>query len=213
MSLGNALIVFVKNPVLGKVKTRLSQTIGPKKALKVYQHLLAITRETIEDLDSCDKFIFYDEYIPAKDEWNTQVYEKRLQEGKDIFEKLSNAFNTVFKEDYDKAIMIMTDCPKLRPIFIENAFKKLDHTDVVIGPTNDGGIYLLGMKKLYPNILTHKNWGSGTIFADTLEDMEKSNISYFTFPQLVDVDYETDLGDLKKLLDDERNHEIDIPEL
>ncbi|MCR8526189.1 hypothetical protein WB334_25060, partial [Escherichia coli] len=74
----NALIIFVRNPVLGKVKTRLAKTMGDEEALKVYQALLLKTHKTVRGID-CDKFIFYHESISHADMWPSSIYNKEVQ--------------------------------------------------------------------------------------------------------------------------------------
>ena len=91
----NALLIFTRNPQLGKVKTRLAKTFGDKKALEVYKDLLLHTMEATKDLD-CDVFVFYDEKIEENDIWSTKIYHKFVQSGKDLGEKMQNAFQKLF---------------------------------------------------------------------------------------------------------------------
>ncbi|MEX0966378.1 MAG: TIGR04282 family arsenosugar biosynthesis glycosyltransferase [Bacteroidia bacterium] len=199
-SIKKALLIFIKNPVIGKVKTRLASTIGNSSALKVYHRLLEHTRGVIEEVDNTDNWLFYSDYIPAKDEWNANEFLKLLQKGDGLGEKMKNAFADAFKEDFDKVLVISPDCPKLRPSIIENAYKKLDNVDVVIGPTEDGGYYMIGMNKLHSSLFDEKSWGSEVLFAETVDEMDKLGLKCFVFEKLLDVDREEDLGPLKKLI-------------
>jgi rSAM/selenodomain-associated transferase 1 len=195
----SALLIFVKNPSLGKVKTRLAKTIGDKNALKIYQFLLDHTMEITYQLDM-DKFVYYNDYIPTKDEWPEHSYQKELQKGEHLGEKMNNAFHQAFNEDYSKVLLIMPDCPKMSDTLIEKAFKSLDNHDVVIGPTNDDGFYLLGMKKFIPELFKDKTYETATLYKDTISLIEKEGIAYFRSPELVDVDTEEDLGNLKRMV-------------
>jgi uncharacterized protein len=182
-----ALIIFIKNPVMGRVKTRLAKTVGDMNALRIYHFLLANTREVIEDI-KCEKLVFYDKFIPAKDEWSDDEFQKFLQKGDGLGEKLKNSFKAAFDEEYDKVIMIWPDCPKLRTFIVETAFRKLNSVDFVIGGTEDGSFYMLGMKKFTPEIFERKTWGTSTVYQDMIEDFKKMNAAYFDFPVLRDVD-------------------------
>jgi len=195
-----ALIIFIKNPTLGKVKTRLAKTVGATNALKIYQFLLYHTMEITYNLDSVDKFLFYDEFIPTKDEWPPSIYQKDLQKGKDLGEKMKNAFQKVFTENYKKAVLVMPDCPKMSDTLIEKAFKSLDDHDFVLGPAKDGGYYLIGMKELLPGIFENKAYSTDKVLEQTTDEIKKLGKSWFKLPVLVDVDMEQDLGKLEKMI-------------
>ena len=141
----NALIIFVRNPKLGKVKTRLAKTIGNEKALEVYNDLLFHTMTETQNLD-CDKYVFYDENIETKDLWSEKIYEKQMQFGKDLGAKMQNAFQTLFDLGYQNCIIIGSDLFDLETNHIYEAFNKLKRNEAVIGPAEDGGYYLLGLK-------------------------------------------------------------------
>jgi rSAM/selenodomain-associated transferase 1 len=195
-----ALIIFIKNPALGKVKTRLAKTIGPYKALKIYQYLLDHTMEITYELDKLDKFVFYNEFIPTKDVWPDRAYQKALQTGKDLAEKMSNAFKMASDEGYSRTVLMMPDCPKMTDTMIEKAFKVLENHDFVLGPTNDGGFYLIGMKEYQPEVFAGRQYSTDRVLQETINEIEKLGKKYFKLPALVDVDMEEDLGPLKKQL-------------
>ena len=195
-----ALLIFIKNPALGKVKTRLAKTVGEFNALKIYQYLLYHTMEITFNLDTIDKFLFYNEFIPTKDEWPPNAYQKDLQNGKDLGEKMKNAFKEAFDENYKKAVLIMPDCPKMSDTLIEKAFKALDDHDFVLGPTNDGGYYLIGMKEFCPAVFENKTYSNEKVLDETIEEINRLEKSWFKMPELVDVDMEEDLGKLQKMI-------------
>ena len=142
----NALLIFTRNPQLGKVKTRLAKTIGDEKALEVYNDLLHHTMTETQNL-KCDKFVFYDENVELNDVWSINFYEKKLQFGADLGAKMQNAFQHIFDLGYKNCVIIGSDLFDLRTSHINEAFNKLEANDVVLGPAEDGGYYLLGMKK------------------------------------------------------------------
>ena len=196
----NALIVFQKNLVSGKVKTRLAKALGDAEALKIYISLVSYTRYIIDELN-CDKFIFYSDYIEQNDDWK-HGYNKAVQEGKDLGERMSNAFGTALQNGYEKVIVIGTDCPMLTAEIVNEAFKKLNKSDVAIGASADGGYYLLGMKKLHTFLFQNIAWSTPSVFASTVSECKKHNLSYHILPTLHDVDEETDLSHMKHILHD-----------
>ena len=185
MSHKNLLIIFTRNPVLGKVKTRLAKTVGDKTALDIYHFLLQKTKEVTKKI-SCDKTVYYSEKIIEDDLWNRSNYQKKEQFGKDLGEKMKNAIEDGFNKKYKKIIVIGSDLFDLKPSLISDAFKKLENNDVVIGPATDGGYYLIGLKKLHLKIFENKNWGTSTVREDTLKNLEKVDVHLL--PMLNDID-------------------------
>ena len=141
------IIVFVRNPELGKVKTRLALAIGKKKALEIYKGLLKHTHNVLSNCN-CDCAVFFSEQIDNDGLWNQRCFKKFIQKGDTLGEKMNNAFKKGFEIGYQKIIIIGSDLPDLNSDLIKNAFTKLTLYDYVIGPSEDGGYYLLGMKKL-----------------------------------------------------------------
>jgi rSAM/selenodomain-associated transferase 1 len=190
--LDSALIIFVKNPVLGKVKTRLAATIGNQKALDIYHMLLDHTHKISKDLQ-IDKIVFYGDFINHLDLWENEIYEKCLQDGINLGERMRKAFEQVFEPGSKKVVIIGSDCYELTSKILLNAFDVLSWKDAVIGPATDGGYYLLGMKYLIPQIFDEKNWSSHTVFSETIRQLENLHISFDLMKTLRDVDRESDL--------------------
>ena len=186
----NALIIFVRNPVLGKVKTRLAATIGNEKTLMLYKHLLQHTHAICEHL-SVTKFVYYADYINEDDLWNG--FEKRLQQGDDLGERMKNAFAELFDTGFKNICIIGSDCYELSSDILADAFEKLKTADVIAGPVTDGGYYILGMNKPVPDFFTNKEWSTDTVFADTLKDAAALKLSLHQLPILHDIDTEEDL--------------------
>ncbi len=185
------LIIFIKNPVLGKVKTRLAAGIGNEKALEVYTQLLEITRNAALKSD-CTRNVFYSDEI-ENDAWDEDKFNKFVQEGHSLGDRMKNAFVQVFALGADEAIIIGSDCPELSSEIINEAFEMLDAKDAVIGPAKDGGYYLLGMKKLHPFLFEGKKWSTDSVFGDTVIDLKENGLSFGLLPQLSDVDTVDDL--------------------
>lgn len=197
----NHLIIFVKNPELGKVKTRLASTIGDEKALLIYQLLLEQTFQvTLPVL--AEKKVYYSDFIQNIDQFNDLVYEKHIQEGEGLGEKMYNAMKHSFGEWAQKVVVIGSDCFELNSGIIEEAFKALEENDYVLGPAKDGGYYLIGMKNLNKDVFQNKEWSTENVFLDTLLDIKNQGKSHYLLPTLSDVDTEDDLGDLRGYIED-----------
>ena len=193
----NLLLIFTRNPELGKVKTRLAKTIGNEKALEIYILLLQKTKETTEHL-ACDKAVYYSVKIRKNDIWNENKYQKHQQNGENLGVRMENAFINAFDTGYEKVLIIGSDLFDLTPKHINDAFKKLDSNDVIIGPAEDGGYYLLGMKKNHPLIFKNKEWGTSSVRKDTLNDLKNSSL--FLLEELNDIDVYDDLKKHDSLL-------------
>ena len=171
----NLLIIFIRNPELGAVKTRLAKTIGDKAALSIYCFLLEHTHAITQNL-SCDKAVYYSVEVRDHDLWNPIHYQKKQQFGADLGIRMQNAFQNSFDAGYQKVIIIGSDLIDLSKEIIETAFLELDNNEVVLGPAEDGGYYLLGLKKLEPKLFANKKWGSATVRSDTLSDLKDKKV-------------------------------------
>ena len=181
-----ALIIFIRNPVLGRVKTRLAADAGKEQALEIYTALLRHTRETAIET-ACSRYLFYTDFIDDHDEWPEHLFRKRLQHGSNLGEKMLHAFETVL-ERHAAAVIIGSDCYALRTTHIESAFERLHAHEVVIGPAEDGGYYLLGLKKPHPFIFDGINWSTEMVLQQTLNQTEQNGLRYVCLEMLPDVD-------------------------
>lgn len=186
------LIIFYRNPELGKVKTRLAATIGDAKAYSTYLLLCEHTRSIVKKLP-VHKALYYSNYIEIEDNWSKDVGQKFLQSGQDLGEKMESAFRSGFDYGYKSICIIGTDCLDLTPRIVKEAFRKLLTHDVVIGPAVDGGYYLLGMNHLQPILFKNKSWGSSNVLGETLRDLKLLGLSPWQLDPLNDIDREEDL--------------------
>jgi len=189
-----ALIVFTRNPELGRCKTRLAATIGDQSALDVYRFLLDHTVKITSHL-SADVYVYYSEKIREIDIWNTSVFRKKQQQGLDLGAKMQHAFTEVFGMGYQKAIIIGSDMYDISTQDLEDAFLTLEKNNFVVGPAQDGGYYLLGMKQLKTSLFKNKKWGTSTVLSDTLKNLTLEKVSIL--PEKNDVDYFEDIKDIK----------------
>lgn len=185
--INRGIIVFIKNPELGKAKTRIAREVGDEKALEIYKKLLTYTRTLVSSVDA-RRYLYYADYINETDAWSLAHFEKRLQVEGDLGNKMSTAFAECITE-YEKTIIIGSDCPQITEEHISKAFDELDKQDVVLGPTYDGGYYLLGMKKHHAFLFEDIPWSSPTVYRDTVEKIDKYGLSYSSLEKLSDIDY------------------------
>lgn len=188
----NAIIIFVRNPVLGKVKTRLAKDIGSEKALQVYKKLLQHTHTITADLD-CDKFVYYADGISEHDIWENSLYKKKVQQGENLGDRMMAAFFELFQQGYTKIIIIGSDCPDLSGFIVLDAFDKLNEAEVVIGPSSDGGYYLLGMIQYIPDFFRDKAWSTDKVLSATLLDAVRLGKRCQVITELADIDTAEDL--------------------
>ena len=186
----NLLLVFTRNPALGKVKTRLAKTVGDKTALEIYTFLLERTRDIAAKV-SADKAVYYSVKVRENDIWDASIFQKHQQVGEDLGIRMLHAFKNGFKAGYEKVMIIGSDLYDLTAETIENAFIALENNEVVIGPAEDGGYYLLGMNSLEEKIFKNKDWGTETVRKDTLEDLKDKKV--FLLGELNDVDVFEDI--------------------
>ncbi|WP_366184347.1 TIGR04282 family arsenosugar biosynthesis glycosyltransferase [Flavobacterium ovatum] len=188
--MNNALIIFTRNPELGKVKTRLAKSIGDEKALQVYTDLLEHTMLQTQYLD-CDKYVFYDTMIIENDIWDNKTYHKKLQTEGDLGERMHAAFEELFAIGHQKCIIVGSDLFDLQTIDIKHAFHAMDYNEVIIGPALDGGYYLLGLKKMHPTLFKNKQWGTNSVLSDTLNNIPLHHV--YLLKTLNDIDTIEDL--------------------
>lgn len=208
------LIVFVKNPVPGKVKTRVAATVGDEKAAEVYLELLKHTKAVItkwlaEPNDKAQKraVIYYGDYINPNDLWDNTNFLKKLQVSHpDLGMRMQAAFEEELIEEAARVVIIGSDCLALRSKHISAAFEGLIENDAVIGPADDGGYYLLGMKKMLGFLFENKSWSQPILMEETLTDLNRRKTSqdgpytYQLLETLSDIDtWEDYLRELKAL--------------
>jgi len=187
-----ALVIFVRNPILGQVKTRLAKDIGDELALAIYLQLLQHTLEITRGL-SFRKFIYYADEVSDHDLWSVPGYTKRKQNGTDLGERMLNSFKELFEQSFNRIIIIGSDCLQLQTENLQEAVALLESNVAVMGPASDGGYYLLGLTKLYPELFVNKPWSTDQVFAKTIDDFNNLGISYALLEELSDIDDITDL--------------------
>ncbi len=188
----NLLIIFYRNPELGKVKTRLAATLGDANALAIYFMLAAHTRGISESLDT-EKRVCYSHHIDKEDNWPNQHFQKEIQKGNSLGERLHHAVSNAFQSGYGSVCVIGSDCFELTNDILTRAFNELQTHDAVLGPAKDGGYYLLGTRRFIPELFSNKDWSTSTVAEDTIKDLKLHAPNYVLLPTLKDVDTDEDL--------------------
>jgi rSAM/selenodomain-associated transferase 1 len=197
-----ALILFAKDPVEGQVKTRLSSLLDAPTILSLYRHFLRESVEKVCSVAEVDRFIGiastpvsgYFDNVPRN-------YPIRLfiQEGENLGERMRRAFEDRFKEGYERVVIIGADSPTLPTAYIEQALQS--EKEVVIGPSTDGGYYLIGMQGKVTDIFEGVPWGTDRVLSETLNVLKGQQAQAELLPVWYDVDLPEDLRFLKTHLE------------
>lgn len=191
------LIVFVKNPEFGKVKSRLAVEIGRRKALSVYKKLLIKTRDTVANI-GVEKLVSYSDNIDLNDIWDGIIFSKDIQRGQNLGERMYNAINRASRNKYKKICLIGSDNMEITEKIIYSAYKYLDDYDVVFGPSKDGGYYLIGMKTPIKEVFEDISWSTELVLKESIAIIELMKLNYVLLPELSDIDVLADINDKDK---------------
>ena len=194
--MNNALILFLKYPERKRVKTRIAASLGDDFAFGLYTAF-------IKDLLVIAGFVGADKILaidgPASDpiaslDFGTG-YSVIRQNGKDIGDRMLNAFISVFNSGYKNAVLIGSDLPGLPTASVENAFAALNTTDAAIGRSTDGGYYIIGFKKetCSPDYFKGITWSTSSVFQRTMDKFNKSEKNVYILPEWIDIDDHNDL--------------------
>ena len=191
----NVLILFVKAPRLGAVKTRLQPELTADQSLQLYQAMVEDLAHQFANLDFCDlKLFFYPvNAVGEMKTWLGDTFEYYSQHGNDLGEKMQNAITTMLNSNYKKVVLTGSDIPTLDSATIDHAFSSLNEENIVIGPSSDGGYYLIGMKKQNPEIFRQISWSSGSVLRQTIEKAKSANLKIVELEEKWDIDTYQDL--------------------
>lgn len=194
----NTILVFTKGTNFGQVKTRLRPFLNNVQSMALHLAFLEDTLENVKSLN-IDGYL----YVVGKTDFHFKnsfpIFE---QNGVDLGSRLLNAFEIQFKR-YDRIVVIGTDSPDLPTEQIQEAFLALNDHDAVIGPTDDGGYYLLGLSKMIPAVFENIPWSTKKVFQKTLDQLH--GYSVHILKKHYDVDVIEDLLQLKKNLEKDKS--------
>ena len=190
------LLFFIKNPEKGKVKTRLASAMGDEMAVKLYRRFL------LEMLSTLNRgtFLFYLCFYPENSlndlkDWLGDHYLYTPQRGENLGERMKNGFVEAFSMNFKRVVLIGSDIPDLPIEFIEEAFHSLKEKDVVIGPSFDGGYYLVGFRdrSFSPQVFEEIPWSTDRVFEETMKVLKQEKLAVHTLPPWRDIDTIEDL--------------------
>lgn len=189
-----AIIIFTRVPIPGQTKTRLQSFLTKEQCAEIHKNFLKDIKHTCEDLNR-DIFVFYtpeDKDNVLKNIFGDKLKYK-IQEGNDLGEKMYNAIEAVLEKKYDSCILIGTDIPFLKEDDLKKAFEILREKDIVLGPTEDKGYYLVGMKKPIKTVFENVEYGHGNVLDNTIASLKTSNLTYGLTNKNIDIDEKEDL--------------------
>lgn len=195
-SLSNScILLFVKAPQPGQVKSRLAKSIGQTHATQLYENFGLDLLACLGHLSS-EVIIFFTPEAAA-----TQVktwlgkHHYQPQSGQDLGERLHNAFESTFKLGFERVLVIGSDSPDLPVTILQTALEALQNHEVVIGPSEDGGYYALGFSRpgFLPAVFEDISWSTQTVFAQTLSCLQHHQRKLLQLPVWYDVDTLEDL--------------------
>ncbi len=198
----NALLVFVKYPTPRQVKTRLGQEIGYENAAGLYHDFVEYLFQRLDNELGIDCLVYY---APAEKEkefrsWLGDHRYYLSQSDGNLGNRLVHGFEQGF-QTYSRIIAIGTDSPDLPIEYLDDAFHHLKENDVVLGPCDDGGYYLIGLSHPFPALFHNIPWSTSRVFETTLQKINRAGAMLEVLPKWYDVDTFDDLQRLAKSKD------------
>ncbi|MFC1909965.1 TIGR04282 family arsenosugar biosynthesis glycosyltransferase, partial [Chloroflexota bacterium] len=190
-----ALIIMARFPCPGKVKTRLASTIGAKQAAEIYQLCAESVFEKVGNIEKARKYIFFaDKEDKEKvEKWGGTGFNYLAQSRGDIGKRLQNAIGALFNRGASRVIALASDVPGITENIIEAAIRTLDNHDVVLGPSDDGGYYLIGMNRLHKVFFKNISWSTDKVLTQTLNTAKAQGLKVRCLQYLSDIDTEESL--------------------
>ena len=196
------IILFTRYPQPGKVKTRLIPILGENGAARLHRDLTEQVIRKIEPITHNQLYHFLLYYTGGTDrqmrDWLGDTISFRVQDEHDLGHRMAAAFRTARDHGASRAVLIGSDCPSIDAQLITTAFEKLGKSDLVLGPTFDGGYYLIGMHyavadKKINSLFENISWGTPDVYSQTMARAEKADISFYSLTQHHDIDRPEDL--------------------
>lgn len=186
------LVVFLKAPRAGSVKTRLAEALGPEGSCAAYRRLVETLLETLAPLAAVELCFSPSDAGTEVKPWLRTGWSMIPQTSGDLGERIQSAFATHFLTDAQRVVLIGSDCPELTVRDIEDACFALEEHDVVLGPARDGGYWLIGLRSPQPMLFTGMPWSTDRVFAETKRRAHEHDLRVAVLRELSDVDTITD---------------------
>ena len=199
-------MVMAKEPLVGRTKTRLSPPLSGKQATDLYRCLLLDTLELMKQVEGIQPIIAY---LPSDAEsffrrFAPPGFDFVPQVGGDLGQRLDNVLTHCLQTGYQQAVVMDSDSPTLPVTYLRQAFRELDDptVDVVLGPSDDGGYYLIGLKSPCSALFRGIVMSTPTVMAETLDRAQEQGLQVACLPRWYDVDTSEDL---ERLIEDLRS--------
>ncbi len=184
----NRLIVFVKAPRSGFVKTRLADSIGAEAACEAYRELAQTLFDSLTDLANVELRFAPDDADAEIRPWLRPGWTASPQGEGDLGDKLHNAFLAAFKDGCEKVAIIGSDCPDVTGADIREAWKRLNQRDLVLGPATDGGYWMIALKRPCARLFQKIAWSTGSVLAQTIAAGTDAGLEIDCLRPLTDID-------------------------
>jgi uncharacterized protein len=198
------ILVFIKSPKKGHVKSRLAAAIGEEQACRLYEYFVLDLLGTLREAAECGNYALKVCFHPPESgkqiaTWLGSRYDYLPQRGADLGEKMKNAFRDIFAGGYEEILLVGSDLPDLPGRIIHDAFTSLARHGAVIGPTQDGGYYLIGFRSgcFLPDIFAGIPWSTAEVFERTMAAFKFRNRDVSILPAWQDMDTPEDLEDFR----------------
>jgi rSAM/selenodomain-associated transferase 1 len=186
------LIIFVKAPRLGFVKTRLAKTLGDQASLAAYRQLVDSLLRNLSTLTDVQLRFSPDDATSEIRQWLQPSWTAVAQGDGDLGQKLKAAFAQSFAIGAQRVVIVGSDCPTVTATDIQTAWQELQDSHVVLGPAVDGGYWLIGLNQPQPPLFENISWSTDSVLAETLERARKNNLRVTLLRRLRDIDTESD---------------------
>ncbi|NEO27130.1 MAG: glycosyltransferase [Kamptonema sp. SIO4C4] len=191
------LILFTRYPEAGKTKTRLIPALGEEGAAALQREMTEHSLRQVQPLLSQLSLQLDIQFAGGNEalmrDWLGTELQYTPQAAGDLGQRLQTAFSQAFAQGMQRVVIMGIDCPDLDANLIKQAFEKLATVDLVLGEAEDGGYYLIGLRRLIPALFTGIAWGTSSVLATTMEKAKAAGCAIATLPVLNDIDYPEDL--------------------
>ncbi|GAB6059212.1 TIGR04283 family arsenosugar biosynthesis glycosyltransferase [Desulfonatronum parangueonense] len=197
------ILIFTRYPVPGRVKTRLIPALGPETAARLHrrmtEHVVTVARGLAGNGGVNIHVGFTGAPLKKFRSWLGHDLRYLQQNGDDLGRRMHHGLEAVFRTTpgMGPVLVIGTDVPCLDKAILDQALSALESSDLVIGPAEDGGYYLIGMHRPHPELFQNMDWGSSSVFAQTMDAAKRLGLTITTLPELQDVDRPEDLDALR----------------
>jgi uncharacterized protein len=201
----NALVIMAKAPLAGQVKTRLLPTLSPERAARLAKALLVDQLNHVRQMESADLYLAFapEEARLLMEQLAPPLFGLFPQQGPDLGARMQGVFEKLFRAGYRNIVLIGSDLVAVPLRFFDQAYRYLESCQqrVILGPSRDGGYYLIGCNQPTPELFGEMRWSHDAVLTQTLAKLEGLKIAHELLPGWLDVDTPDDVRALRTALD------------